>query len=165
MAKKQWKQKNNRDAFKKEDIVLFTILRKNGRMSLTNISKETRIPVSTVYERLRQFSGGIIKRYTVLLDFVKLGYSTRMSLLLRVRGEHKQELLKFLLCHHNVNNAYHINNGFDICCDAFFRDMYEAEAFIKRLEDEYRVSKVQQFYILEEIKREGFFVQPKLCTA
>ena len=163
MAKKNGKnsgEMTGRKDFKKTDIALFRTLRNDGRMSLTEISRATQIPVSTVYERLRQFSGDIIQKYTVLLDFRKLGYATRMHLLLRVRGENKKELLEFLERQLHVNNAYHINNGFDIACDVLFHDMYEADAFLKRLEDEFHVSKVQPFYILEEIKREGFFMNP-----
>ncbi|MBI5073365.1 Lrp/AsnC family transcriptional regulator [Candidatus Woesearchaeota archaeon] len=151
------KRKATRE-LKNTDLALFHTLRNDGRMSLSDISRATRIPVSTVYERLRQFSGGIIQKYTVLLDFRKLGYMTRMHLLLRVKGENKADVMNFLLNQLQVNNAYHINNGFDISCDVLFHDMYEADAFLKRLEDEFHVSKVQPFYILEEIKREGFFM-------
>lgn len=157
MIEKNMKNKT-KPRLKNTDIALFHTLRKDGRMSLTDISRATQIPVSTIYERLKQFSGDIIQKYTVLLDFRKLGYTTRMHLLLRVKGENKVAVMNFLRNQLQVNNAYHINNGFDISCDVLFQDMYEADAFLKKLEDGLHVSKVQPFYILEDIKREGFFM-------
>lgn len=140
--------------YKQKDIVLFSILRKNGRMTLTNISKETHMPVSTVFEKLRQYTGNIIKKYTVLLDFGKLGYTIRLSLVLKVGC--KDKLLQFLNTHHSVNNVYRINNGYDVLCEAVFRDIYTAESFLQALE-EFSVVKMEVFYILEDVKREGFF--------
>ena len=136
------------------------MLRKNSRMSLTDISKATQIPVSTVYERLRQYYGKVIKKYTVLLDFVQLGYSTHVTFFLKVKNKHKQRLLMHIQTQHNVNNAYCINNGFDLCCDAVFRNLHESEAFAKHLEEEYNISRIQSYYILAEVKREGFYLQP-----
>lgn len=152
-----------KQTYNETDMELFSTLRQNGRMSLTEISRKTKIPVSTIYERLRGYYGNIIKRYTVLLDFTKLGYGIRVSFFLKVSSNQREKLLKWLEKQHNVNNAYRINNGFDILCEAMFRDMVTAEQFSKEIEQKFQTSKVQLFYILEEVKHEGFFVQPTAC--
>ncbi|MEK6920974.1 MAG: Lrp/AsnC family transcriptional regulator [Nanoarchaeota archaeon] len=149
--------------YNKRDMKLFSTLRQNGRMSLTEISRETNIPVSTIYERLRGYYGNIIKRYTILLDFTKLGYGVRVSLFLKVNNNQREKLLKYFQMQDNVNNAYRINNGFDILCEAVFIDMSAAEQFSKDIEQKFHTSKVQLFYILEEVKHEGFFIQPATC--
>mgnify|MGYP001616436129 FL=1 len=149
--------------YNKRDMKLFSTLRQNGRMSLTEISRETNIPVSTIYERLRGYYGNIIKRYTILLDFTKLVYGVRVSLFLKVNNNQREKLLKYFQMQDNVNNAYRINNGFDILCEAVFIDMSAAEQFSKDIEQKFHTSKVQLFYILEEVKHEGFFIQPATC--
>ncbi len=143
--------------YKPKDVVLFSALRKNGRMTLTNISKETKMPVSTVYEKLRNYAGTIIQKYTVLIDFRKLGYSIRVSIVLKALQ--RDRLLEYLQCNEHVNNAYRINNGYDVLCEGIFKDIHSAEYFIQSLE-EYGVSKMEVFYILEDVKREGFFAEP-----
>ena len=140
--------------YKQKDIVLFSALRKNGRMTLTNISKETHMPVSTVFEKLRHYTGGIIKKYTVLLDFAKLGYTIHVSLVLKVGCRDK--LLQFLNTHPNVNNVYRINNGYDVLCEALFKDIHTSESFLQALE-EFTIVKMEVFYVLEDVRREGFF--------
>ncbi|MEK6867829.1 MAG: winged helix-turn-helix transcriptional regulator, partial [Nanoarchaeota archaeon] len=134
--------------YNKRDMKLFSTLRQNGRMSLTEISRETNIPVSTIYERLRGYYGNIIKRYTILLDFTKLGYGVRVSLFLKVNNNQREKLLKYFQMQDNVNNAYRINNCFDILCEAVFIDMSAAEQFSKDIEQKFHTSKVQLFYIL-----------------
>ncbi len=139
------------------DHALFRALRKNGRATLTALSKRTQVPVSTIYERLRQHYGIIIKRYTVLLDFHKLGYSVHMHFILKAEKKQKHKLLDFLEKDDAVNTVYKINNGFDFICEAFFVNIQEAENFIEILEEKYVVRKLQSFYILEEVKKEEFF--------
>lgn len=143
--------------YKQKDIVLFSALRKDSRMSLTNISKETRIPVSTVYEKLRNYAGNVIQKYTVLLDFRKLGYSIRITVVLKAMQ--RDRIMEFLQGNVHVNNAYRINNGYDVMCEGIFKDIHSAESFIQSLE-EYGVSKMEVFYILDDVKREGFFAEP-----
>lgn len=141
------------------DMLLFRALRRNGRTTLTALSDRTHVPISTIYERLQQQRGTIIKRYTVLLDFQKIGYPVHMYFVLKAEKRQKQRVVDFLENHNAVNTVYKINNGFDVICEAFFENIQTAELFIEILEDKYAVRKIQSFYILEEIKKEEFFME------
>ncbi len=149
--------------YRQTDLKLFSTLRQNSRLSLTEMSRKTNIPVSTIYERLRSYYGDIIKRYTVLLDFNKLGYGIRVSIFLKVANNNREKLLRYLEQQQQINNAYRISHGFDILCDAIFTDIGSAEEFTRDLEQKFKLSKIQMFYILEEIKREGFFAESCAC--
>lgn len=48
-------------------------LRENSREKLTTISKRTKIPISTLFDMLKELQGNLITKNTVLLDFSKLG--------------------------------------------------------------------------------------------
>ncbi len=139
------------------DLHLFRALRRNGRATLTALSNQTQVPISTIYERLRQQQGTIIKRYTVLLDFQKIGYFVHIYFILKAEKRQKHKVLDFLEKNNAVNSVYKVNNGFDFICEAFFENIQAAEHFIEVLEDKYAVRKMQSFYILEEIKKEEFF--------
>jgi len=142
---------------KEKDIALFQNLRLDGRMSLTELSRRTKLPISTIYERLRLHYGDIIKKYTVVLDFTKLGYNVRVHFIIKVDKNNKQELFVYLKKHRNVNNLYRINNGYDYLCEGIFEHMQESEKFTEILEEKYSVKKVQSYYILEDLKHEEFF--------
>ena len=70
---------------KKTDLLIISSLRQNAREKLTNMSKKTRIPVSTLFDRIRMHEGKLIKKHTALIDFNKLGYNTRANIILKVK--------------------------------------------------------------------------------
>jgi len=59
-----------------KDLLILKHLRNNARKTLTSISKETNIPTSTVFDRLRIHEKGIIKKYTSIIDIENLANKT-----------------------------------------------------------------------------------------
>ena len=58
----------------KKDEKIISCLKEHGRWSIQKIAKQTLIPITTVHHRLRKLEReGIIKRYTVALDYKKIG--------------------------------------------------------------------------------------------
>ena len=56
------------------DLKILKYLRRNSRETMTRMSKETRIPISSVFDRLKRLEAiGVIHRYTSLLDMKKIG--------------------------------------------------------------------------------------------
>jgi len=146
----------------RKDWVLAAHLRQNGRVSLTALSRDTRIPVSTIFDHLRAHSGGLYKRHTALVDFSYLGFSIRAHLLLKVPAEHKFALQGFLASAWNTNTLCKVNNGYDFLVDCVFRDLHELERFVEKLEDDFRVRTPEVHYILEELCRESFLADPSI---
>lgn len=146
----------------KEKELLVT-LRQNCRLSLTEISKKTHIPVTTIYGKLKEACDDIITRYTVLLDFAKLGYTVRVQFFIKAQKNKREDLFQHLLTHPNVNSASIINNGYDFACEALFRDIATAELFARELEEKYNVPKVDCFYVLQDFKREAFMLDAIAC--
>lgn len=57
-----------------KDYSILEALRQNGRASSQQISKQTRLPISTVHNRIKKMQhSGIIKGYTVVIDQKKTG--------------------------------------------------------------------------------------------
>ena len=72
---------------KRSEMMIISNLRNNARQSLTRMGRKTSIPISTIYEKIRCYEEGIIKKYTVIVDFGKLGFATRVSMLLKTTKE------------------------------------------------------------------------------
>ena len=52
-----------------KDHIILNVLREHAKWSTQQISKKTRIPITTVHNRIRKLeSSGIIKGYTTILD-------------------------------------------------------------------------------------------------
>jgi DNA-binding Lrp family transcriptional regulator len=141
---------------KQSDLKLIALLRENSRQTLTSVSKKTRIPISTLYDKLKQHEGGIIQKHTTLLDFSKLGYNCRANMLLKTSKECREKLASYLKAHPAINNLFKINNGYDYMAEGIFSNVKELEEFMEELEQKFTVEEKKTHYIIEDLKREEF---------
>ncbi len=146
--------------FKKKDLVLTAYLRQNSRTSLTILSRKTGVPVSTIFDRLK--SNNVITKNTALLDFTKLGYSTRATILLKARKTEKDKIREFLAKSFNVNSLYKVNNGFHFMAECVFKDIKELEDFLDLIDERFSIRTKEVHYIIDELKKEAFLSQPEL---
>lgn len=139
---------------KATDKKVITYLRDDSRMNLTSISRKTGIPVSTIFDKLKQHRGNMIQRFTVLLDFSKLGYPIRAKIFLKVNPAHKEELRNYLYAHRSVNNLWRINNGYDYAAECLFTSIRENEEFLDEIEMRFKIEDKHVFHIIEDVARE-----------
>ncbi len=144
----------------KKYLLIVSHMRQNARKNLTKISRETGIPVSTIFEKLRKNENSLIKKHTALIDFAKAGFNVRVKMIIKADNKTKEELKKFLTVAPEINSVYKINNGYDYLVEAIFEDMKEANDFFEKLDS--MVKSKQEFYVLEEIKQESFMADPSL---
>lgn len=144
-----------------DDLALLAQLRKNSRVKMTRMSRELDIPVSTIFERLKGPLRNYIKRFTCLLNNSEIGFSSRATLILKVDKEQKEDIRAFLEKHPNVNSLYRINNGYDFLLDSIFKQMRDLEEFIEQLEKSYKIKQKEVYFIIDEIKQEGFLADPQ----
>ncbi len=142
---------------KEKDIRLIEHLRKNSRKSLAKISKETNIPISTLFDTLKKLESSVIKKHVSLLDFEKLGYSMKVNFSLK--SQQKQELKKHLMQHPNINSIFSLINGYDFYVECIFRDLKQVIEFKEQLE-KFNIEKLEETFIIEEVKKEGFNLVP-----
>ncbi len=141
---------------KEKDLLLLASIRANARETLTKISRKTKIPISTIFDRLRQHENTIIKKHTAIIDFSKLGFSTRVTMTFKTAKPDKEAMREYLEKHCNVNSLYKINNGFDFLVEGVFKNIKDMEDFIENVEERFKVRSKQVYYIVEDIKREDF---------
>lgn len=140
----------------KKDLQIITHLRQDARMSLTKMSKKTGIPVSTIFQRLKQHENTIIKKHTALLNFQELGYHTIAMIKLKVDREDKEALASHLKINPSVNTVYKINNGYDFLVQGIFKQIKNLEEFTEKLEQKYKITDKKTFFIIDQIKKEEF---------
>jgi Lrp/AsnC family transcriptional regulator, leucine-responsive regulatory protein len=142
----------------KKDKKILTELRKDARISLTKLSKITGIPISTIFERIRKQEEDLILKYTSIIDFTKLGYLTRATIVLKIKLENREELKEYLYNHPCVNSLFKINNGYDYMIEGVFKQLKDMEYFIENLEKKFKIEEKKSFYIIEDYKREGCMI-------
>jgi len=139
----------------KRDMLLMTFFRRNARENLTQISRLTRIPVSTIFDKLHDFERGLIQKHTTLVDFKKLGFDIRINILFKIAKESREGFKEFLMSNEHVNSLFRINNGYDYMIEAIFRDMSDLQKFTELL-DKFSIEAKQELFVLEDLKRESF---------
>ena len=141
----------------KSDLLMISCLRKDSRIKLTDLSRKTGVPVSTIYERLRKFRASGLVRLTALVDYRRLGFSTRVMIAVKVEREIRESFSEYLVGSNNVNSILRVNNGFTFLVDGIFKDMTVAVDFIEDLEERFNIKKKMVFYVIDEVERERFF--------
>ena len=144
---------------KNKDLEVLAHLRQNSRISLTSLSKKSGVPVSTLFDKLKSATP-FIKKFTVLVNFLPLGFGTRAMIVVKVKKSSREEAISFLTAHKQVNSAFKVNNGFDYILDVVFRDMKSLEEFIEALEEKKLIEKYYVYYILDTLKQEEFLSSP-----
>jgi DNA-binding Lrp family transcriptional regulator len=140
-----------------KELLLLSFFRKDARMPLTKISRQTKIPVSTIYDKLKRFEESVIHRHTTLLDFKKLGFDLKLHLLLKVDKEGRDDVEDYLKHNLRTNSVQKVNNGFDFMAECIFKNLQDLDAFLESLEP-FRILERKEFFILEDIKQEGFLM-------
>jgi DNA-binding Lrp family transcriptional regulator len=138
---------------KRKDLDIIRHIRADSRVSLADISRKTKIPISTVFDKLSKFQNRFIEKNVTLLNFQELGYAIKVNYVIKCKDRDK--LKDFLMQKNSVNNLYRINNGSDFFFEAIFRDMNEMEEFTEKLE-EFGIERKDKFHVIEELKRESF---------
>ncbi|MGM5482130.1 MAG: Lrp/AsnC ligand binding domain-containing protein [Nanobdellota archaeon] len=146
----------------KKELLFVSSLRKSARKNLTKISKELSIPVSTLFEKLKKLEKALIVKHTALLDFNKLGYTTRAKILLKVNKKDKDTIKEALTKSEHVNSIYKITNGYDYLVEGIFKSLKELEEFSEKLEERFSITKKNVFFVIDDIKRENFLSNVEL---
>jgi len=145
----------------RKDLVVMACLRGNARQTLTDMSKRTNIPISTIYDRLKMQEGDVIVKHTALLDFGKLGFHTRADVVIKVDREQRDSVREFLMKSLMVNSVFKINNGYDFLFEGIWRHVKDMEDFLEGLESRFNIKTRQVYYIIDDLKKEGFLSDPQ----
>ena len=77
----------------KKDTAILAALKENAKLSTQQIAKRTRIPITTVHNRIKKLEKeGVIKGYTVVLDNKKVGKPLAAYILVTVDYKQLKEL-------------------------------------------------------------------------
>ena len=144
----------------KNDNLILSYLRQDARVSLTNMSRKTSIPISTLYERLKAYKKNYIKKNTAILNFDNLGYGARAKVLLKVSKKQKEDSREFLVKCQHINELVKVNNGYDFFVEFVFQNMKELEGYLEGLGNRFDIDDEKVFYIVDELKKECFMSNP-----
>ena len=145
-----------KNVLNEKEVLILSNLRKNARKPLSEISRDTNIPTSTVHDKVTRFEKSLITNHTSLVDFNKLGYHGKAMVAIRLNSENKEEAIDFLSNHSNVNSVYRLHDGYDVLFECVFKNMHKVDQFAGDLGKRFAINETKVFYITEDVLRENF---------
>lgn len=137
----------------KIDAKIINILEENARLSLRKIAKELEISTTTVMHRLAILEKEkIIKSYSALPDYDKLGYSLQAIIDIIVSKGMLFQVEKKIASHPNVAAVYDVTGHFDVMVIAYFKTRHGLDQFIKKIQTYDFIEKTETRIILNTIK-------------
>lgn len=142
-----------------KDKKILDVLKENSKLSTQQISKKISIPITTVHHRMKKLEEeGIIKKYTVVLDYKKIGKPISAYVLINVDykllkqiKKTQDELTKKLKLHHSVEEVSRITGGTDLIIKIRVKDVDELDDFVTTyLRNVDGIDKTQTMVILNE---------------
>lgn len=136
---------------------LLNSLRSDGRINLKEIAEKLKVPSSKIYNIKTKLDKGIINKYTILLNFERLGFTLRLFFILHPKINYFHDVGILLRSTQNINNLYIIDDHCSYFFEAIFYDTRELANFLASM-NKFEFNKKEYLYITEEIKKEGFLL-------
>ena len=124
-------------------------LQTDGRKSYRQIAKELDLSVGTITNRIQKLQDkGIIKGFQLQIDYTKLGYNIETIIELEAK-ESIDNLLKQYP--NNIITALKTTGKYDMLLITRFKDTTELNTFLKKINQEENVKKINTRLILDNI--------------
>lgn len=125
---------------------------KDPRQSLRKISKKVGAAPSTIKERLNRFEqDGMIKGYSAIVDYDRLGYITAVIQIIISHGK-LLDVEKKIATMPEVLEVYDVSGNVDAIVIAKFKDRKELSNFVKKLSSMHYVQRTITHLVLNVIK-------------
>ncbi len=134
------------------ETLLLKHLRKDSRKKIKEISQETSIPVTTLFDNFKKLKQkNIMIKHTSLVDFSKLNYFLNINFV--IAGD-KNTIVDKLDNLTHINNLYSIGNS-QYYIECIFKNMKQMDEFMEKLEEN-NIKVLNEHHVIKEIKKEEF---------
>lgn len=125
----------------------------DSRLSYRELAKKVKVSVVTAMNRAKALEKeGIIRRYTTIIDYDKVGYDVEVMIEIRISKGKLFEVEKKIATDPNVFAVYDMTGEFDAALLARFRNRREMDNFLKRIQTYDFVERTNTRLILNTIK-------------
>jgi Lrp/AsnC family transcriptional regulator for asnA, asnC and gidA len=144
------------------DTAILRSLIKNSRISLSQMSKEIDVPDATISNRLKKLENDIIKRYTVILDWQKIGLDITTIIIIQTESEKHQSVKEELSKLEEVSEVYSVSGEYDILIKVWVRNIEELNKLMNtKIRSVDGVEDLTEMIVMERVKEEMVPLIPK----
>jgi DNA-binding Lrp family transcriptional regulator len=146
------------------DMKILNLLKEDSRIGLGEVSTKVKKSRGTVLNRVASLQDkGIVKKFTVVLDSEKLGYSQTAVFQIQTDG-HLDSIKSTISDFPNVTSIYQITGDYDLVVTAKFRNNIELITFVSELQKSSAVRRIVSSVALDVIKEDTWFLANRSIT-
>lgn len=135
------------------DKSILNVMLENSRLSYRQIAGKIGVSAATAMHRVQRLEKeGIIKKYTALLDYEKLGYDVEVLIDVRIAKGKLIEVEKKIAVDPNVLGVYDTTGEFDAVILARFQNRRKMDFFLKKIQTYDFVERTNTKLVLSTIK-------------
>jgi DNA-binding Lrp family transcriptional regulator len=144
------------------DTDILRSLIKNSRITLSQMSKEIDVPDATISNRLKKLENDVIKRYTVILDWEKIGLDITTIIIIQTESEKHESVKEELSKLKEVSEVYSVSGEYDILIKVWVRDIEELNQLMNtKIRSVDGVEDLTEMIVMERVKEEMVPLIPK----
>ena len=115
------------------DMKIIQCLTEDARTTYRHIAEEAGVSEATVKNRIdRMMEDGVIKKFTVMLDYHKLGRAIKAFIGLRVQPAKLQEIVEHFKEHPDTHVLYRTSGDVDLLFEVIFEKMEDLNTFLEK---------------------------------
>jgi len=137
------------------DLAILRSLIKNSRITISQMSKEIDIPDATISNRLKKLENNVIKRYTLIPDWQKIGLEITSIIIIQTESE-KHELVKEKLSRLKaVSEVYSVSGEYDILIKVWVKSIEDLNQLINsKIRSIEGVEDLTEMIVMERVKED-----------
>ncbi len=137
------------------DTAILRSLIKNSRITISQMSKEIDVPDATISNRLKKLEDDVIKRYTLILDWQKIGLDITAIIIIQTESE-KHEIVKDELSRlEEVSEVYSVSGEYDILIKVWIPGIEELNQLINsKIRSIDGVEDLTEMIVMERVKED-----------
>ena len=137
------------------DAEILRSLIKNSRITLSQMSKEIDVPDATISNRLKKLEENVIKRYTVILDWQKIGLDITTIIIIQTESEKHEYVKEELSKLEEVSEVYSVSGEYDILIKVWVSDIEELNQLMNtKIRSVDGVEDLTEMIVMERVKEE-----------
>jgi len=115
------------------DMQIIKCFTEDGRSTYRAIAEEAGVSEATIKNRLeRLIESGVIKKFTVMLDYHRLGRAIKAFIGLKVQPAKIHEIVDHMKAHPDVFVLYRTSGDVDLLFEVIFEKMEDLNEFLEK---------------------------------
>ncbi|AXV37297.1 MAG: transcriptional regulator [Methanobacterium sp. BRmetb2] len=137
------------------DLAIIRSLIKNSRITILQMSKEIDVPDATISNRLKKLEDTIIKRYTMIPNWQKLGMEITSIIIIQTESEKHESVKEMLSKLQEVSEVYSVSGEYDILIKVWVKNIDELNQLInKKIRSIDGIEDLTEMIVMERVKED-----------